>query len=190
MIEIDFDRDDPAFRACADEWRPYAKIPSLPESEAKAALIESGLSHGRDKDISFVRSVMESVPFAKGLDLRKSGIPTNDRQKADLGLRSNVIVSHNFLDILTPKGLIDPIGSSQFIASAYAGRLASINAIGRIRHAGIKKVRVIPNNMAAGPCEHCLTAAKAEFLIEDAPIGSLPGCPHPTQCAIRLVSVN
>lgn len=40
----------------------------------------------------------------------------------------------------------------------------------------------IPNNMAAGPCRHCLNAATQTYLLPDLPIAPLPGCPHPDQC--------
>ncbi len=190
MIEIDYDKDDPAFQAWAANWRPYEELASLPDNEAKIALTESGLSHGRKQDIAFVRSVMESVEFAKGINLRKRGLPISPQRKAELGLRANAIVSENYLSILTEKGIANPIESAQLIASAYSNRLASLNKIGRMRHAGIKSVRVIPNNMAAGPCESCLTAAANELPIDDAPAGSLSGCPHPSQCAILLRAVS
>lgn len=189
MLEIEYDKDDPAFKGWADNWRPYENIVSLPDDEAKIALTEGGLSHGRKQDIAFVRSVMESVEFAKGIDLRKKGHPINTQRKAELGLRANAIVSEDYLNILTAKGMADPIESAQFIASAYSGRLASLNNIGRMRHAGIKKIRVVPNNMAAGPCTHCLSAAERDLPIDEAPIGRFDGCPHPTQCIIWIRSI-
>lgn len=190
MIAVDYDEDDPAFQTWAAKWRTYEKIASLPDDEAKIALTESGLSHGRKQDIAFVRSVMESVEIAKGIDLRRKGSPINAQHKAELGLRANAIVSEDYLAILTEKGIANPIESAQFIVSAYAHRLASLNKIGSMRHAGIKKVRVVPNNMAAGPCDSCQGVAGKELPIKDAPAGSLPGCPQPSQCAIRLQAVS
>lgn len=189
MLEIEYDKDDPAFKAWAADWLPYEKIVSLPDDEAKIALTESGLSHGRKQDIAFVRSVMEGVEFAKGIDLRKKGYPINAQRKAELGLRANTIVSEDYLSILTAKGLADPVESAQFIASAYSSRLASLNNIGRMRHAGIKKIRVVPNNMAAGPCAHCLAAAERDLPVDEAPVGSFAGCPHPSQCVIWIRSI-
>lgn len=189
MIEIEYHKDDPVYKAWAANWRPYKKLISLPDDEAELALTESGLSRGRKQDIAFVRSVVESVEFAKGIDLRKMGTPISARQKAELGLRANTIVSEDYLGILTAKGIANPIESAQFIVSAYVGRLASLNDIGRMRHAGIKRVRVLPNNMAAGPCTHCLAAAGRDLPIDEAPIGSFAGCPHPAQCVIRIRSI-
>ena len=48
---------------------------------------------------------------------------------------------------------------------------------------GVALFRLLPSNMAAGPCEHCLKVAGARYSAKDAPLPPFEECPHPDQCA-------
>lgn len=98
-------------------------------------------------------------------------------------------MSEEFLAILTDKGLSDPIEAAQVIVSAYLSRVAQTKAINRAAQAGITMVEMIPNNMAAGPCQACLKLAEKPIPIKQASLGPLPGCPHPRQCKLWTRSV-
>lgn len=172
-----------------DGWKPYEAATDLSDDQIRRALTQGGLSHGRDRDIAFVRQAIGGKPFAKGIDLRKSGIPAPIERLCELGLRSNAVASVEYLSILSDTGLTNPIEAAQFITSAYQRQLSEINASGRRRHAGIRRVRVVPNNMAAGPCAACLKLAQRDIPASEAPIGPLPECPHPSQCSLHVRAV-
>jgi len=155
----------------------------------RIALTQEGFSHGRDEDVAFVRDALDANQSARGIDLRRHGTPASAERLRQVGVRSNAIMSQEFLAILTDKGLSDPIAAAHVIASAYLGRAAQTKALSRPAHAGITMVEVIPNNMAAGPCRACLKLAKKPIPIEQAPIGPLPECPHPSQCKLWTRSV-
>lgn len=159
------------------------------DDDRRIALTQDGLSHGRDEDLAFVRAALDGNQSARGVDLRRHGTPVSAERLRQLGVRSNAIMSEEFLAILTDKGLSDPIEAAHFIASAYFGRVAQTKAISRAAQAGITMVEVIPNNMAAGPCQACLKLAKRPIPIEQAPLGPLPQCPHPSQCVLHTRSV-
>jgi len=184
MLSVEYDENDPATRAYVATWKPYEPITDLTNEDSHAALTQSGLSYGRDSDIAFVRRAI-----AKGSELRKTGTPLDGQRLKHLGYRRNVIITTEFLDILTEKGCAEPRRASQCIMSAYQSKIACLNRIGRMRHAGISEVRVLPNNMAAGPCPACLSLSERDMPIEQAPSGPLPGCPHPDQCFILFRSV-
>lgn len=159
------------------------------DDDRRIALTQDGLSHGREKDLAFVRAALDGNQSARGVDLRRHGTPAPTERLRQLGVRSNAIMSEEFLAILTDKGLSDPIEAAHVIASAYLGRAAQTKTLSRATHAGITMVEVIPNNMAAGPCQACLKLAKKPIPIEQAPIGPLPECPHPAQCKLWTRSV-
>jgi hypothetical protein len=170
------------------DWA-YEVEEQLPDDGDRIALIQDGLSNGRDNDLVFVRAALDGNQSARGVDLRRHGTPAPADRLRQLGVRSNTIMSEEFLAILTDKGLSDPIEAAHVIASAYLGRAAQTEAISRADHAGITMVEVIPNNMAAGPCQACLKLAEKPIPIEQAPLGPLPGCPHPGQCKLWTRSV-
>jgi hypothetical protein len=153
------------------------------------ALTQDGLSHGRDEDLAFVWAALDGNQSARGVDLRRHGTPASTERLRQLGVRSNAIMSEEFLAILTDKGLSDPIEAADFIASAYFSRVTQAQAVNRTADAGITMVEVIPNNMAAGPCSACLKLAEKPIPIKQAPLGPLSGCPHPGQCKLRARSI-
>ncbi len=170
------------------DWAYDAKEQTSDDGH-RIALTQDGLIHGRDEDLAFVRAALDGNQYARGVDLRRHGTPASEDRLRQLGVRSNAIMSEEFLGILTNKGLSDPFEAAHVIASAYFGRVAQTKAINRATDAGITMVEVIPNNMAAGPCHACLKLAKKPIPIEQAPIGPLPDCPHPTQCKLWTQSV-
>ncbi len=172
-----------------EKWMPYVAVIDLSDDQARRALTQSGLSHGRESDIAFVRQAIGGNKLAADIDLRRSGTPASIEILRELGLRANAIITMEYLSILTETGLADPVGAAQFITSAYRGRLAQINALGRLRHASIFRVRVVANNMAAGPCAACLALAQHDVSIDEAPYGPLPECPHPSQCQLHTYAV-
>ena len=133
-----------------------------------AALTQDGLSSGRPADIAFVRAALVGKMWPKGIDLRR------DRDRFD--------------EILSTKGAADPIGAAQNIVSALFSRIAARKSRDRAIGAGIEWVVLVPNNKLAGPCPACLSAAKSPIPISQAPLGPLPGCPHPSECATRFRS--
>lgn len=165
-------------------WRPYEPVSELTDLQIRQALTQDGLSHGRPADIDFVRRAIGGNQFAQGLDLRRHGTPAPAEKLRELGVRTNAILSLEYLETLTAKGLSDPIGAAQFITSACHEQLAGVNRRERYAHAGVSHVQVIPNSMAAGPCPACLALAEKPIPAEDAPDGPLPGCPHPSQCRL------
>lgn len=170
-------------------FAPYQRVSKLTDDDVRTALTQAGLSHGRDADIAFVRRAIGSNRFAKGIDLRRCGEPAPIKTLRELKIRANAVLSVDYLAILTAKGLANPIETAQFLVSAYQSLLAGTNAVGRSAHAGIDHVKVIPNNMAAGPCPACLKLARYPIPVADAPTGPLPECPHPTQCQLRTRAV-
>ncbi len=177
-----------------DRWapkvfEPHQRVSRLADDDVRTLLIEAGLSHGTDADIAFVRRAIGDNPFAKGIDLRRCGEPVPIEKLRELKVRPNAILTVDYLTILTAKGLADPIETAQFLVSAYQSRLAGTNALGRAAHAGIERVEVIPNTMAAGPCAACLKLSRHPIPAADAPIGPLPECPHPTQCQLGTKAV-
>ncbi len=169
--------------ATSPRWACEAKEQPSDDGH-RIALTQDGLSHGRDEDLAFVRAALDGNQYARGVDLRRHGTPASAERLRQLGIRSNAIMSEEFLAILTDKGLSDPIEAAHAIASACLSRAAQTEAISRADHAGITMVEVIPNNMAAGPCQACLKLAEKPIPIEQAPLGPLPGCPHPGQCKL------
>lgn len=170
-------------------WAPYEPVTVLPDEEVRAALVQTGLCHGRDEDVAFVKAAIGETTFAKGIDLRRHGTQLDKQTLKAMKVRTTAMLTAEYLAILTPAGLVDPIEAAQVLVSAHQGRIAGTNALGRAEHAGVKFVEVIPNNMAAGPCAACLKMAVKPVPIAEAPSGPLPECPHPSQCAIRTRSV-
>lgn len=168
-----------------DTFTSLQRVSKLNDHAVRTSLTEAGLSHGRDADIAFVRQAIGSNQFAKGIDLRRCGEPAPIQTLRELGVRANAVLSVDYLAILTPKGLADPIETAQFLVAAYQSRLAGANAVDRAAQAGIDRVMVIPNNMAAGPCPACLKLARHPIPAAKAPTGPLLECPHPTQCVLR-----
>lgn len=171
------------------EWKSYQRIPVLTNDDARDAVVRSGLCTGSNDAIALIQSVANNIEFATGLDLRKAGVRIDKDGLKARGLRTNVILTFECWELLTPKGQRDPIAAAQFILSAYMGRLHWRNGIGRAQHAGVKEVRIVPNNMAAGPCGACLLLSTRTFAIQEAPVCPLKECPHPDQCATRFRSV-
>jgi len=167
-----------------DTFTSFQRVSRLNDHDVRTSLTQAGLSNGTDADIAFVRRAIGDNPFAKGIDLRRCGEPAPIKKLRDLKVRANAVLTVDYLAILTAKGLADPIETAQFLVSAYQSRLAGTNAIGRAAHAGIERVEVIPNNMAAGPCTACLKLARHPIPASAAPTGPLLGCPHPTQCRL------
>jgi hypothetical protein len=179
----------PLGKPVPDAFVPYQPVSKLTDDDARTALTQAGLSHGRDADIAFVRRAIGGNSFAKGIDLRRCGEPAPIETLRELKVRANAVLTVEYLAILTAKGLADPIETAQFLVSAYQSRLAGTNAIGRAAHTGIKRVAVIPNTMAAGPCAACMMLSRHPIPAADAPTGPLPECPHPTQCQLRTRAV-
>jgi hypothetical protein len=177
--------DEPA----PEEFVPYQRVSRLTDDDVRTSLTQTGLSNGTDADIAFVRRAIGDNPFAKGIDLRRCGEPAPIEKLRELKVRANAVLTVDYLAILTAKGLADPIEAAQFLVSAYQSRLAGTNAIGRAAHAGIERVEVIPNTMAAGPCAACLKLSRHPIPAADAPTGPLPECLHPTQCQLRTRAV-
>ncbi len=170
-------------------WAPYEPVTVLPDEEVHAALVQTGLCHGRDEDLAFVKAAIGGTPFAKSIDLRRHGTQLDKATLKAMKVRPTAMLTAEYLAILTPAGLADPIEAAQALTSAYLGRIAVTNSLGRAEHAGVEFVEVIPNNMAAGPCAACLKLAEKPVPIAEAPKGPLPECPHPKQCVIRSRSI-
>lgn len=170
-------------------WAPYEPVTVVPDEEVCAALAQTGLCHGRDEDVAFVKAAIAGIAFAKGIDLRRYGTQLDKPTLQAMKVRPTAMLTAEYLAILTPAGLADPIEAAQFLTSAYLSQIAGTIALGRAEHAGVEFVEVIPNNMAAGPCAACLKMAEKPVPIAEAPTGPLPECPHPTQCAIITRSV-
>lgn len=173
----------------APPWAPYEPVTVLPDEEVRAALVQTGLCHGRNEDVAFVKAAIGDTSFAKGIDLRRHGRQLDKPTLKAMKVRPTAMLTAEYLAILTPAGLADPIEAAQFLTSAYLGQIAVTNALGRTEHAGVEFVEVIPNNMAAGPCAACLKMAEKPVPIAEAPKGPLPECPHPRQCVIRSRSL-
>ena len=165
-------------------WAPYEPVTVLPDDEVRTALVQTGLCHGRDADVAFVKAAIGGTAFAKGIDLRRHGTQIDKPTLKAMKVRPTAMLTAEYLAILTPAGLADQIEAAQFLTSAYQSRIAGTNALGRAEHAGLEFVEVIPNNMAAGPCTACLKMAETPVPVAEAPTGPLPECPHPTQCVI------
>lgn len=165
-------------------WAPYVPIAVAPDEEVRAALVQTGLCHGRDEDVAFVKAAIGETTFAKGIDLRRHGTLIDKPTLKAMKVRTTAVLTAEYLAILTPAGLADPIEAAQLLTTAYLGQIAGTNALGRAAHAGIAFVEVIPNTMAAGPCPACLQIAEKLVPVAEAPTGPLPECPHPTQCKL------
>lgn len=170
-------------------WAPYEPVTDVPDEEVRAALVQTGLCHGRDEDVAFVKAAIGGTAFAKGIDLRRHGTQLDKPTLKAMKVRPTAMLTAEYLAILTPAGLADPMEAAQFLTSAYLGQIAGTNALGRAEHAGVEFVEVIPNNMAAGPCAACLKMAEKPVPVAEAPTGPLPQCPHPTQCRLWTRSV-
>lgn len=170
-------------------WAPYEPVTVLPDEEVRAALVQTGLCHGRDEDLAFVKAAIGGTAFAKGIDLRRHGTQLDKPTLKAMKVRATAMLTAEYLAILTPAGRADPIEAAQFLVSAYQRRIAETNALGRAANAGVGFVEVIPNNMAAGPCPACLKMAEEPVPVAEAPTGPLPECPHPTQCRLWTRSI-
>lgn len=179
----------PQAAAVPISWAPYEPVTAVPEDDLRQALMQTGLCRGRDEDITFVQAAIGGNLLAKGIDLRRHGTQIDKPTLKALGVRPSVMLTAEYLAILTRVGLEDPIEAAQSLTSAYLGCIVGTNALGRAEHAGVSMVAVIPNNMAAGPCAACLKMAEKPVPIAMAPTGPLPECPHPTQCVIRCKSI-
>lgn len=153
------------------------------------AVARTGMTLGRDADMAFIASAIGGNAFAKGIDLRRHGTPLPADKVRQLGLRSSTILTAEYMSILTPQGVAEPVDAAQFIVSAYLSEGSGARQLALRREAGIVRVHVIPNNMAAGPCPACIELAKHPIPVEQAPTGPLPQCPHPTQCKLWTRSV-
>lgn len=166
-------------------WAPYEPVTVVPDEEVRAALVQTGLCRGRDEDVAFVKAAIGGTTFAKGIDLRCHGTQVDKPTLKAMKVRPTAMLTAEYLAILTPAGLADPIEAAQFLTSAYLSQVAGTNALGRAEHAGFEFVEVIPNNTAAGPCPACLKMAEKPVPVAEAPTGPLSECPHSTQCVIR-----
>jgi hypothetical protein len=165
-------------------WSPYKPVTVLPDEEVRAALMQTGLCHGRDEDVAFVKAAIGDAAFAEVIDLRRHGSQLDKPTLKAMKVRPTAKLTAEYLAILTPAGLADPIEAAQFLTSAYLSQIAGTNALGRAEHAGVEFVEVIPNKMAVGPCAACLKMAETPVPVAEAPSGPLPECPHPTQCKL------
>lgn len=155
----------------------------------QTAVARTGMTLARTEDMAFIFSAIGNNAFAKGIDLRRHGAPLPADQVRKLGLRATAIVTAEYIAILTPQGVAQPIDAAQFIVSAYLSALNAGQQTNRREGAGITQVQVIPNTMAAGPCHACINLAKHPIPLEQVPTGPLPECPHPTQCKLLTKSV-
>lgn len=170
-------------------WAPYEPVTISPDEAVRAVLVQTGLCHGRDEDVAFVKAAIGGTAFAKGIDLRRHGTQLDKPTLKAMKVRPTAMLTAEYLAILTPAGLADPIEAAQLLTTAYLGQMAGTNALSRAAHAGIEFVEVIPNTMAAGPCSACRKIAEKPVPVAEAPIGPLPDCPHPTQCNLSFRSI-
>lgn len=170
-------------------WAPYQPVTVMPDEEVRAALVQTRLCHRRDEDLAFVKAAIGATAFAKSIDLRRHGTQLDKPTLKAMKVQPTAMLTAEYLAILTPAGLADPIEAAQFLVSAYLSQIAGTNALRRGEHAGVQFVEVIPNNMAAGPCVACLKMTEKPLPVAEAPTGPLRECPHPTQCVIRTRAV-
>ena len=104
--------------------KPSTKGVDLTENDCRTALTQDGLSNGTDDDIEFLKSALIGQDQPKGLSLRKFGAALTADEIRGLGYRANLVLSHECLAILTPKGRSDSAESAQFIVSAVTSRAA------------------------------------------------------------------
>lgn len=163
-----------------------ARRASQRDRDLQWALRVCGYSLGRPEDVAFARRAM-SDQGGEATSLRKAGSVLAKDELRDLGIRSNVIVSREFLEVLTEKGRKDPIRAAQSIASKFLGRRIARDRVKRTMAAmGVDcRIKVLPNNMAAGPCPACIDLAKTSIPIQQTPLGPLDECPHPDQCVLH-----
>jgi len=158
--------------------------------DIRVALTQDGLGHATAEAIAFVDGALSSAgEWPKGIDLRGCGRQLSKEELRERGYRSSLRLSEECLDILTDKGRQDPAESTQFIVSALVSRDAKRAQLARTKAAGVRKVKIRQNSMAAGPCPACIALSKRTIPIDDAPLGPLPECPRPSQCVLIIQSV-
>ncbi len=183
-ISVEYDQSNPDLVAFFESRGSYVKRGDLTDEEVRSVLVQSGMSLGRSSDIAFVRRAISD-----GKEPRKVGNPVPREKLKGLGCRTNFIVTSEFLEILSDSGRAAISEASDTIFRMYLGKLAGINRVNQARHHGVNRVRVIPNNMAAGSCYACRHMSQHVVSIDDAPTGPLSDCPHPGQCAVTFSSV-
>lgn len=170
--------------------KPFADSCARPSPNSdldyEIALTQSGFGSASPDSVQFLKAALDGIEWPKGSDLRRYSTQLSRDEVVALGYRSNVVLSGDFLAILTEAGRADPVHAAQAIVSALLSRRAVRRSIERAKAAGLSHCKVIPNNMAAGPCTACLELSKRVIPLDDAPLGPLPECPHPDQCVLRF----
>lgn len=158
--------------------------PTLLGEDVLVALTQEGLSYGRAEDVAFVKAAVSGVEWPTGMHLRKHGALLSKDDLRAQGYRANLILSHECLAILTDKGREYPADAAQFIVSALNGRRSARTQIDNCRAVGLGRVEVYANSMAAGACKGCRALARKAIPLDEAPLGPLAECPHPSQCIL------
>lgn len=192
------------------KWlREFLHVPRVaprdrPESLTVEVKVVPALPGGQATDVDIIQSVMTVMPECKsdaasalwvseainvggvadGKGLRRYGTRMSADDLRANGMRGNTICTHEFLQVLSPIGRQDPLESAHHIMSRIGARHQGIRRRGEYLDHGFQMVEVIPNNMAAGPCQACLTLAKKPIPATEAPLGPLDECPHPNQCRL------
>lgn len=155
--------------------------------DIRVALTMDGLAHDSEEAIQFLDdALLKAGEWPKGIDLRRHGTQLTKDELIARGYRANLLLTAECLAILTEKGRQYPADSTQFIVSALMNRSAKRSHIMRAKAEGLRHAKVIPNCMASGPCPACEALGGGLISIDDAPLGPLPECPHPSQCAVTF----
>ena len=188
------------------EFFHVPRVASRDISESVTIQVKAAPAHREVKttDVDIIQSVMTAMPECKsdaasalwvseainvggaadGKGLRRYGTRMSADDLRANGMRGNTICTHEFLQVLSPIGRQDPSESAHHIMSQIGARYQGIRRRGEYLDHGFQMVEVIPNNMAAGPCQACLTLAKKPISSTEAPLGPLDECPHPNQCRL------
>lgn len=146
----------------------------------REAVLRSGLTKGRDCDLQFYLASVGDTGLS-GDDLRKRGTKMTTDEKAAAGIGFRGIVTHEFVDTLSDKGMFDTADAARIIATIANHSCSTERDLRNAESVGLL-VEFTPSNMADGPCEACLPLSSRRMLPAAAPLLPLPECAHPDQC--------
>jgi len=123
--------------------------------------------------------------------LRKEGTPLDRDELKALGLRANVRATREFVGLLLPAALLDPLESAHIIAATVMKAAVQFRYFSRAAKLGIpERVEFLASTMAAGPCADAAACDGRRFDVQSFPDLPFRTCDRLGQCGCMWQSAD
>lgn len=171
------------YRSSSDGTEQPSAIPGRdlsPEAVIGEYVLRSGLTKGRDCDVSFFVDAF-SAGRLNYRDVRKIGRALSNDEKRQRGIAYRGILTDEYLDTLNHIGMLDPAGAALDIAGPASSAAYTAQKLITAYDMNLW-IEFIASNALNGPCQHAANLTGTRQKPSGAPLLPLADCTHPEQC--------